>query len=284
MDAIRVEELTKRYGKIEALRGVDLAVPEGTVFGLVGPNGAGKTTLIKALVGTLRPSGGEVGVLGLSPLKDRAELRRQVGYMPQSPALYEDLSARGNVEFFGAAHRTQDLGKKVGEVLGFAELGGRANDPVHTFSGGMKRRVSLACALVHSPKVLILDEPTAAVDPQLRSRLWKTFRELAGGGATLFISTHLMDEAVLCDRIAVLRRGRIIAADTPRRILERGETRLVVGRDGEKNEKIIGGRPEDLAEALRPYGLASDVTSVDVEADSLESVVLSLIERDEVAS
>jgi ABC-2 type transport system ATP-binding protein len=284
VDAIKVEGLTKRYGKIEALRGVDLTVPEGTVFGLVGPNGAGKTTLIKALVGALRPSGGEVRVLGLNPLKERAELRRQIGYMPQSPALYEDLSARGNIEFFGAAHRTPELGKKVGEVLGFTELGGRANDPVHTFSGGMKRRVSLACALVHRPRMLILDEPTAAVDPQLRSRLWKIFRELAGGGATLFISTHLMEEAMLCDRIAVLRRGRIIAAETPRRILERGETRLVVGWGGEKEEKTIGGHPEDLAAALRPYGLAQDVVTVDVEADSLESVVLSLIEKEEVAS
>jgi ABC-2 type transport system ATP-binding protein len=284
VEAIKVEGLTKRYGKIEALRGVDLAVPEGTVFGLVGPNGAGKTTLIKALVGALRPSGGEVGVLGMNPLKDRAELRRRIGYMPQSPALYEDLSARGNVEFFGAAHRTQELAKKTAEVLAFSELGERANDPIHTFSGGMKRRVSLACALVHRPRILILDEPTAAVDPQLRSRFWKAFRELTRGGATLFISTHLMEEAMLCDRIAVLRRGRIIASGTPRRILERGETRLVVGRGRERDEKIIGGHPEDLAAALRPYGLAPDVTTVDVEADSLESVVLSLIEKEEVAS
>ena len=284
MEAIKVEGLTKRYGKIEALRGVDLNVPEGRVFGLVGPNGAGKTTLIKALVGALRPSGGEVRVLGLNPLEDRSELRRRIGYMPQSPALYEDLSARSNVEFFSAAHRTPDLGKKAQEVLAFAELGGRANDPVHTFSGGMKRRVSLACALVHQPRMLFLDEPTAAVDPQLRSRFWQTFRELARGGATLFISTHLMDEAMLCDRIAVLRRGRIVAADTPRRILERGETRLVVGRGGQEEEKTIGGHPEDLAAALRPYGLAQDVATVDVAADSLESVVLRLIEKEEVAS
>ena len=283
MEAIKVEGPTKRYGKIEALRGVDLTVPEGTVFGLVGPNGSGKTTLIKALVGALRPSGGEVEVLGLNPLKDRAELRRQVGYMPQSPALYDDLSARSNVEFFGSAHRTPELAKRIAEVLAFSELGGRANDPVHTFSGGMKRRVSLSCALVHRPRMLILDEPTAAVDPQLRSRFWKTFRELAAGGATLFISTHLMDEAVLCDRIAILRGGRIIAADTPRRLLERGETRLVVGRGREKEEKTIGGYPEDLAAALRPYGLAPDVATVKVEADSLESVVLSLIEKEEVA-
>jgi len=280
MDAIEVRELSKRYGKVEALRGADLRVSRGAVFGLVGPNGAGKTTLIKALVGALRPSGGDVRVMGLDPLKDRARLRRRIGYMPQPPALYEDLSARDNVAFFGAAHHVPDLRERVAEVLEFTDLPERARDPVHTLSGGMKRRVSLACALVHRPEVLFLDEPTAAVDPQLRSRFWKTFRDLARSGTTLFISTHLMDEAVLCDRIAVLRRGRVIAADTPRNMLEMGRTRLVVGRDGRREESVIGGRPEDLAGALRPYGLARAVSTVEVRADSLETVVLSIIGKE----
>ena len=280
MYAIEVAGLTKRYGKIEALQGVDLTVPEGSVFGLVGPNGAGKTTLIKTLVGALRPTSGTTRVLGLGPLKDRAELRRRIGYMPQSPALYEDLSARDNVRFFGAAHRVPEIDKKTDEVLAFTELTGRAKDPLYTFSGGMKRRVSLACALVHRPEVLFLDEPTAAVDPQLRSRFWKTFRELASADATLFISTHLMEEAMLCDRIAVLRKGRVIASDTPRNILERGKTRLMLNRSGAEEEKTIGGHPEDLAEALHPYGLAPEVTAVDIQADTLETVVLSLIEEE----
>jgi ABC-2 type transport system ATP-binding protein len=218
----------------------------------------------------------------LNPLEDRAELRQRIGYMPQGPALYEDLTARGNVGFFGAAHRTPDLKKKVDEVMHFADLSGRADDPVHTFSGGMKRRVSLACALLHRPEVIFLDEPTAAVDPQLRSRFWKTFRELAGEGTTLFISTHLMEEAMLCDRIAILRKGRIIATDTPRSILEEGRTRLTVEQDGREQEETIGGHPEDLAAALRPYGLQPGVTAIDVETDSLEAVVLSLIEKQEV--
>jgi ABC-2 type transport system ATP-binding protein len=281
MDAIQVAGLSKRYGKIEALRGVDLRVPEGAVFGLVGPNGAGKTTLIKALVGALRPSEGEVRVLELNPLKDRAELRRRVGYMPQSPALYEDLPARANVEFFGAAHRVPGLKKKTEEVLELADLTARADDPVYKLSGGMKRRVSLACALVHRPRALFLDEPTAAVDPQLRHRLWNTFRELAGEGTTLFISTHLMDEAMLCDRVAILRKGRIVISDAPRRILEEGKTRLVLKRDGKEEEMVIGGHPEDLAAALREYGLAPDVAAVDVREDSLETVVLSLIEKED---
>jgi ABC-2 type transport system ATP-binding protein len=281
VNAIEVSGLTKRYGRVEALGGADLWVRRGEVFGLVGPNGAGKTTLIKGLVGALRPSGGEARVMGMNPLKDRAELRRRIGYMPQGPALYEDLSARGNIGFFGAAHHTRDLRKKVDEVLTFTELTERADDPVHTFSGGMKRRVSLACALVHRPEVIFLDEPTAAVDPQLRSRFWKTFRELARDGTTLFISTHLMDEAMLCDRIAILRKGTIIANDTPRGILERGRTHLVVERDGAEEEETIGGHPEDLAAALRPYGLQPGVTAIDVETDTLEAVVLSLIEKEE---
>jgi ABC-2 type transport system ATP-binding protein len=280
MDAIEVEGLVKRYGKIEALRGVDLRVPEGAVFGLVGPNGAGKTTLIKALVGALRPAEGRVQVLRLEPLKDRSELRQQIGYMPQFPALYEDLSAQDNVEFFGAAHRAPDLRKKVEDVLRLTDLTTRAKDPVHTLSGGMKRRVSLACALVHRPEMLFLDEPTAAVDPQLRSRLWTTFRKLAKGGVTLFISTHLMDEAMLCDRVAILREGRVIASDAPRHILQKGKTRLLVGKNGEEEEKIIGGHPEDLAAALRPYGLSPEVAAVSVEADSLETVILSLIGKE----
>jgi ABC-2 type transport system ATP-binding protein len=218
----------------------------------------------------------------LNPLEDRAELRQRIGYMPQGAALYEDLSAGDNVGFFGAAHRTPDLKKKVDEVMHFTELSGRADDPVHTFSGGMKRRVSLACVLVHRPEVIFLDEPTAAVDPQLRSRFWKTFRELARDGTTLFISTHLMDEAMLCDRIAILRSGMIIASDTPRSILENGRTRLTVEQDGTEEEQTIGGHPEDLAAALRPYGLQPGVTAIDVETDSLEAVVLSLIEKEEI--
>ena len=279
MNAIEIEGLTKRYGAFEALRGVDLAVSEGALFGLLGPNGAGKSTLIKALVGALRPTCGRARVLGLDPLADRAALRERIGYMPQGPALYEDLSARDNITFFGRAHRVPGLRERVDESLAFAELASRAEEPVVRFSGGMQRRVSLAAALVHRPRVLFLDEPTAALDPALRARFWRSFRELAARGATLFISTHLMDEALLCDQVAVLRQGRIIALDTPRGLLERGRTRLSVRRSGETVETTIGGTAAELAQALRPFGLAPDVDAVDIEADSLETVVLGLVER-----
>ncbi len=277
MSAIEVQNLRKNYGGFEALRGVDLEVRTGSLFGLLGPNGAGKSTLIKALVGALRPSSGELRVLGLDPLREPARLRAQIGYMPQSPALYEDLSARENVLFFASAHGSPDAGKRVEEVLAFADLAERADDPVHTFSGGMKRRVSLACALVHQPRVLFLDEPTAAVDPHLRGRFWRTFRDLAATGVTLFISTHLMDEALLCDEVAILRQGSILATDTPQGLLQRGRSKLTVRCGLAEREHLIESRPEDLAEALRGYGLYPEVSAVAVRADTLETVVLGLI-------
>src|SRR5687767_14587625 len=146
-NAVEIENLTKSYGKLRALHDINLNVPGGAIYGLVGPNGAGKTTLIKTLVGALRPTTGRVKVWGLDPFRDKWELRRQIEYMPQVPALYDDLSAKDNIHFFGAAHKVPDLAKRTGEVLAFAELSNRANDRVRTFSGGMKKRVSLCCAL-----------------------------------------------------------------------------------------------------------------------------------------
>ncbi|MGH2345557.1 MAG: ABC transporter ATP-binding protein [Chloroflexota bacterium] len=279
--AIVVDRLSKHYGHVRALHDLNLTVAAGTVFGLLGPNGAGKSTLIKALVGALTPSSGTARVLGHDPLRDRRRLRQALGYMPQAPALYTDLSARENIAFFARAHDLPNLTTRVREVLDLTDLTDRANDPVRTFSGGMQRRLSLACALVHRPRVLFLDEPTAAVDPLLRARFWSNFRDLAASGVTLFISTHLMDEALLCDRVAVVRAGETIITDTPRAILARGKTRITLHRGAARERQTIGGRPEDLATALHANGLASDVTAVDVEPDTLETVIFGLIARRE---
>jgi len=274
--AIQTQGITKHYAALQALRGVDLSVPAGTLFGLLGPNGAGKSTLIKALVGALRPTAGTVRVLGLDPLRDRAALRQQIGYMPQSPALYQDLSARDNVAFFGSAHHAPDLARRVDEVLALTELSGRAGEPVRQFSGGMQRRVSLASAIVHRPPMILLDEPTAAVDPALRARFWQTFRDLAVQGTTLFISTHLMDEALLCDRVAVMRQGQLIACAPPRELLAMGSTRLTVVTENGSLQSSIGSRPEDLALALRAFGLGHEVRGIEIIPDSLETVLLRL--------
>jgi len=278
-NAVTIKNLVKYYGKLRALDNIQLTVPEGAIYGLVGPNGAGKTTLIKTLVGALKPSSGTVQVLGLDPLQDKWKLRSQIGYMPQAPALYDDLSAKRNILFFGAAQQIPDLEKKADDILAFAELTNRADDLVRTFSGGMKKRVSLCCALLHRPKIIFLDEPTAAIDPHLKIQSWNLFRQLAQSGVTLFISTHLMDEALLCDKVTILGNGEIIAVDTPQKILERGKTKLRFSENGELKERLINSTPESLANELQELGLKQSITSVSLEPDDIEHIVLSIIEE-----
>jgi ABC-2 type transport system ATP-binding protein len=276
-NAIEIKNLSKDYGKFCALNNIVLDVPEGSIYGLVGPNGAGKTTLIKTLVGAFKPTKGQIRVLGLDPWQDKWKLRRQIGYMPQMPALYDDLSAKRNIMFFGAAQRVGELEKKTDKILDFAELTSRANDPVGTFSGGMKKRVSLCCALVHQPKIVFLDEPTAAIDPHLKIQSWNLFRQLAISGVTLFISTHLMDEALLCDKVTILGNGQIIAVDTPGKILEKGRTTLKYSQNGETKESTTDSTPESLARELHRLGLHPNITSISFHPDNIENIVLEII-------
>jgi len=280
MNAISITALVKSYGKVTALQGIDLVVPQGMIYGVVGPNGAGKTTLIKTLVGVARPTSGTARVLELDPLNDKWALRKQIGYMPQDAALYETLSARDNITFLGKAQSVEDLDQKVDEVIAFTELASRARDPIHTFSGGMKKRVSLACALIHQPKVLFLDEPTAAVDPQLRARSWALFRKLAKNGTTLFISTHLMDEALLCDRVTILNQGRVILVDSPQNIMQRGKTRLSVTSPNGSSETEFESTPEAMAQKLHEFGLPNDISSIKIGSSTLEEIVLEIIRDD----
>ena len=280
MNAISITALVKSYGKVTALQGIDLAVPQGMIYGVVGPNGAGKTTLIKTLVGVARPTSGTARVLELDPLNDKWALRKQIGYMPQDAALYETLSARDNITFLGKAQSVEDLDQKVDEVIAFTELASRARDPIHTFSGGMKKRVSLACALIHQPKVLFLDEPTAAVDPRLRARSWELFRKLAQDGTTLFISTHLMDEAALCDKVTILNQGRVILVDSPQNIMQRGKTRLSVTSPNGSSETEFESTPEAMAQKLHEFGLPNDISSIKIGSSTLEEIVLEIIRDD----
>ena len=203
--AVEVRGLTKRFGSITALDGVDLQVPTGEVFGLLGPNGSRKTTLIRSLVGLLRHPEGEVRVLGRT-MPDAAVLG-EIGYMTQAPALYEDLTAEENLRFFAAIHGGGD----VDGALAFVHLEDRRHSVTATLSGGMRTRLSLACTLVHGPRLLLLDEPTVGVDPQLRAELWDGLRRMAAGGATIIVSSHVMDEAERCDRLGLIRAGRMIA-------------------------------------------------------------------------
>lgn len=277
---IVVDRLRKRFDGVEALNGVSLTVTQGEIFGLLGANGAGKTTLIKTLIGALRATAGEVSVLGLDPIRQAHALRPHLGYMPQAPALYEDLSPRENLRFFGLPHGPPDLPKRIDEVLSFIDLRSREHDSVYGFSGGMKQRVSLACALVHRPNVLLLDEPTAGVDPRLREAFWQHFRALAAEGATLLVSTHQMDEVLHCDRVAVMRDGLVLVCDTPKNLLRMGKTTIRITRAGQVEATTVENTAEELPGLLRKHNLDPAITKIEIEPDSLETIVLRLVKQE----
>jgi ABC-2 type transport system ATP-binding protein len=280
---IQVENLHKRFGQVQALKGVDLQVEKGQIFGLLGPNGAGKTTLIRLMIGASKPNDGRISVLGFEPTSQKHALRELIGYMPQDPALYEDLSPRANLRFFGAAHPLDNLDRRIEQVLEFVGLLERADHPVHTFSGGMKQRVSLACALVHRPQMLFLDEPTSGIDPQLRALFWQHFRELAAGGVTLIISTHQMDEAGNCTQLAVLHQGTVLATGTPRSLwLAHGTARVKVWRGKTLLEQEMADYPRQLPSLLHTHGLDPRISRIEIEEDTLETVVLKMINDLEV--
>ncbi|MCB9435641.1 MAG: ABC transporter ATP-binding protein [Anaerolineales bacterium] len=271
---ITVENLHKRFGQVVALQGVSLTVDSGEIFGLMGANGAGKTTMIRVLIGATRPTEGRVSVFSLNPMTHARQVRKQIGYMPQAPALYEDLSARANIRFFARAHELDNLEDRVDEVLDFVDLRERQHDAVYGFSGGMKQRVSLACALVHRPKVLLLDEPTAGVDPKLRETFWQHFRQLAAEGVTILVSTHQMDEAFHCNRLAIMRAGQVLVSDTPQKVMERGQTRVKIQQSGATHEATLQNYPTELPALMQYYPQAE---RIDIQQDTLEDVVLSLI-------
>jgi ABC-2 type transport system ATP-binding protein len=211
--AVDVEGLRKNFGALRALDGVDLRIRPGEIYGLLGPNGAGKTTLIRAIVGLVAPDAGTVTVLGRR-MPDVDNLRN-VGYMTQAAALYPGLSIAENVEFFAAIN---GAAKGVDEVLKLVQLDQRRNSVVATISGGMRQRCSLACALVHKPRLLLLDEPTVGVDPQLRVQFWEEFRKMAASGTTIVVSSHVMDEAERCQRLGLIQFGRVLAEGTPNEV------------------------------------------------------------------
>ncbi len=216
---VSVRRLTKLFGKTRALDDVTFDTQTGETFGLIGPNGSGKTTLIRALLGMLSPTSGEARVLGRR-VPDRS-VARQIGYMTQSSALYSDLSARENLAFFGALYslRGKALAQRITETLALVDLSDRGDSPVGTLSGGMRQRVSLAVALIHQPRLLFLDEPTVGIDPELRFEFWEYFARLNQQGVTILVSTHHLDEARRCHRLALLRFGKLIALDSPDALL-----------------------------------------------------------------
>jgi ABC-2 type transport system ATP-binding protein len=206
--AVQASSLTKRFGAMTAVDGIDLALEPGRIYGLLGPNGSGKTTLIRLLTGLARATSGEARVLGIR-MPSRQALAR-IGYKPPSEAIYPELSVGENLGFFASLEGGRDRGA-IDRVLQLVELADRRGAPALELSGGMRRRLSLACTLVHEPEVLFLDEPTVGVDPALRVQFWTHFRRLAADGRTILIASHVMDEADRCDDLLFVRDGKVIA-------------------------------------------------------------------------
>lgn len=209
--AVEARGLRKTFGSINAVDGVDLALEPGRIYGLLGPNGSGKTTLIRLLTGLAKPSGGEARILGVK--MPSREALGSIGYMPQAEAIYPELSVGENLSFFARLESHADKGS-IDRVLQLVELSDRKGTPALQLSGGMRRRLSLACTLVHEPNVLFLDEPTVGVDPALRVQFWSHFRRLAAAGTTILVASHVMDEADRCDELLFVRNGRVIGQGT----------------------------------------------------------------------
>ena len=215
--AIRARGLTRHFGSLVAVDHVDLTVPQAHVYGFLGPNGSGKSTTIRMLCGLLTPTAGEIEVLGLRVPEQAEALRRRIGYMTQRFSLFEDLSVRENLEFLAAV---QDMPKakatrRIDELVQRYHFEDRQKQLAGTMSGGQKQRLALAGAVIHEPELLFLDEPTSAVDPESRRDFWEKLFELADAGTTILVSTHYMDEAERCHRIAILDRGALVADGTP---------------------------------------------------------------------
>jgi ABC-2 type transport system ATP-binding protein len=297
--AIRARGLTRRFGALVAVDHVDLSVPKANVYGFLGPNGSGKSTTIRMLCGLLTPSAGEIEVLGLRVPEQAEALRLRIGYMTQKFSLFEDLSVRENLEFLAAVQglskaRTKQRVDELVELYHFAD---RQKQLAGTMSGGQKQRLALAGAIIHAPELLFLDEPTSAVDPESRRDFWEKLFDLADAGTTLLVSTHYMDEAERCHRLAILDRGVLVADGSPAELARalQGRSFEVHAREPRRAQHALAALPGVLSvaqignslrvlargdgdaqallgDALRGAGLAGDVRPA---SPNLEDVFVS---------
>lgn len=291
---IQAENLRKAYGDMVAVDGVSFEIRRGETFGLLGPNGAGKSTTINMLVGALQPDSGVIRIDGSSD-PTQPQVRRSIGIAPQSLALYQELTAEENLAFFGKLYGVTGprLRERVDWALEFAGLTDRRKSRVRTYSGGMARRLNMACALVHEPPVLFLDEPTVGVDPQSRNHIFDNIEALKRQGRTILYTTHYMEEAQrLCDRVAIMDRGKILAMDQVEALInEHGGRSVVVA---ELDHPPAGGvqlpgrlegatlrfeSTQPLEEVARLYGAGLKFTTLRVDRPDLETVFLSLTGR-----
>lgn len=220
-DCIVLEGISKSFGEQRILKGISFSIPAGIIYGILGPSGCGKTTTVKIMTGILKPSSGTATVL--ERRMPDIELFREIGYMAQADAVYNNLTGRENLEFFGMLYgmKGPSLRDRIHEVLNLMGLTADRDKLVQAYSGGMKRRLALAAAILHKPSVLVLDEPTVGLDPVLRKEIWEAFYRMTTEGVTIVVTTHVMDEAMKCDRLALMRNGRLICSGTPLAIVEK---------------------------------------------------------------
>lgn len=302
---IKIQNLAKRYGDIWAVTDLNFEIARGETLGLLGPNGAGKSTTISMIVGLLAPDKGSVSI-GSDEASDTGtpmdpEVRRRIGISPQSLSLYEELTATENLNFFGSLYSLsgRQLKKRTNWSLEFAGLEDRKNDRVKSFSGGMKRRLNIAAALIHEPEFLLLDEPTVGVDPQSRNHIFESIESLKDNGLTVIYTTHYMEEAQrLCDRVAIVDHGKLLAIDTVDRLIDQHGGQSTVSAEvnnadalnGINSEtiqhlsidsnliKFVSDRPfEAIAELASKYG--TEIETLQLNRADLESVFLNLTGR-----
>lgn len=254
MQVIEVQNLTKSYGKIEAIRDISFGVDKGELFGLIGPDGAGKTTVFRILTTLLKPDAGQASVLGLDVVADYRKIRTKVGYMPGRFSLYQDLSVEENLQFFASVFGTTveanyDLIKPI-----YSQLEPFRNRLAGALSGGMKQKLALSCALIHKPEVLFLDEPTTGVDAVSRKEFWQMLHHLKEEGISILVSTPYMDEAEQCDSIALMQEGKILAIDTPRDITAYNDYNLWSIKASDRYRLIQMLRSYKFADSVQPFG------------------------------
>ena len=307
MNAVEIHDLVKTFGKFVAVDHISLQVAKGEIFGFLGPNGAGKSTTIRMLCGLLKPTSGRASVNGIAVSADPEQIRRQIGYMSQKFSLYGDLRVEENIDFYSGIYGVpQDKrSERKDYVLRMANLTERRTSMTNTLSGGWKQRLALGCAILHDPPVLFLDEPTSGVDPIARGDFWKLIHDLAGSGHTIFVSTHYMDEAENCNRLALMYRGKVIALGTPAE-LKKGLTghalmqldtkdpletmRTLEGLPGIQDVAVFGGglhvTVDDAASAGKRIREALSAKHIEVQRleqiePSMEDVFVEMIESEE---
>jgi ABC-2 type transport system ATP-binding protein len=241
MDAIRIQSVTKKFGEITAVDNLSLEVQKGEMFALVGPDGAGKTTTIRMLCGITPPSAGELTVLGFDVKKQIGEVRNRIGYLSQKFSLYGDLTVDENIEFFAEIHGVRNYHDRRNELLEFTRLTPFRTRLADKLSGGMKQKLALACTLVHTPELILLDEPTTGVDPVSRRDFWKVLSSLLKSGITILMTTPYLDEAERCTRVALMNDGKIMMADTPQnlKLVMKGEIVEIVCSNIRKSFNLL---------------------------------------------